>query len=181
VGGFLAFGIGAVALGSMNWTLHKTSTNEFCYTCHSHETLIRPEYEASSHFNNGSGVRAGCADCHLPHEWFHMVWRKMEASLDVIPELMGKISTAEKYEAHRAELAAAVWAEYLENDSQYCRTCHAFDAMDADRQDDVASYMHAEAASANQSCIHCHQGIVHELPADWEEHWGEVAQGGASH
>ena len=60
LGGFVAFALGAIALGSTNYVLHATSSTEFCYTCHSHEAFIRPEYEASSHFSNLSGVQAGC-------------------------------------------------------------------------------------------------------------------------
>ncbi len=62
LGGFLALGLGAILLGTMNYTLHKTSETEFCYACHSHEAFIKPEYEESSHFSNAAGVRAGCAD-----------------------------------------------------------------------------------------------------------------------
>jgi len=97
LGGFVAFGLGAIALGTMNYTLHATSTTEFCYTCHSHESFIKPEYESSGHFVNTAGVRAGCADCHLPHDnWFEYVWTKAVVSLDIVPELMGKLDTAER-------------------------------------------------------------------------------------
>ena len=118
LGGFLAFVLGAIALGTTNYVVHKTSETEFCYMCHSHENFIRPEYEASSHFSNAAGVRAGCADCHLPHDnWFDLMWTKAVVSLDIVPELAGKLDTAEKYEAHRAEMAQAVWREFNENDS----------------------------------------------------------------
>ena len=86
LGGFIAFALGAVALGSTNYILHETSSTEFCYACHSHEAFIKPEYEASSHFSNLSGVRAECADCHLTHDnWFELVWTKAVVSLDIIP------------------------------------------------------------------------------------------------
>ena len=62
LGGFIAFFLGAIALGTFNYTLHQTSSTEFCYVCHSHDAFIRPEYEASSHFANAAGVRAGCAE-----------------------------------------------------------------------------------------------------------------------
>ena len=87
LGGLLAFGLGAAALGTFNYVLHVTGTNEFCYVCHSHDAFIRPEYEASSHFANAAGVRASCSDCHLPHDnWFELVWTKAVVSLDIIPE-----------------------------------------------------------------------------------------------
>ncbi|MGI9203750.1 MAG: NapC/NirT family cytochrome c, partial [Woeseiaceae bacterium] len=116
LGGIIAFALGAIALGMTNYVLHETSTTEFCYVCHSHENFIKPEYEASSHFSNISGVRASCSDCHLPHDnWFELVWTKMVVSLDIIPEVGGKLDTAEKYEAHRAEMAESVWRQFKEN------------------------------------------------------------------
>ena len=133
LGGFLMIGVGAIGLGVANFALHETSTTEFCFSCHSHEVNIRAEYEASSHFSNRTGVRTECADCHLPQgNWFETVAYKMVVSLDIIPELMGKVDTPEKWEAHRGEMAESVWAEYRANDSRYCRTCHTREAMDFD-------------------------------------------------
>lgn len=165
LGGFVAFALGAVALGTTNYVLHATSTTEFCYACHSHESFIKPEYEASSHFRNLAGVRAECADCHLPHDnWFDLVWTKAVVSLDIIPELMGKLDTAEKYEAHRAEMAESVWREYKQNDSSFCRSCHSFEAMDLDNQERRTARQHSRAQQNGETCIDCHYGLVHKEP-----------------
>ena len=170
LGGFIAFGLGALALGTTNYILHETGKTEFCYTCHSHEAFIRPEYEASSHFQNAAGVRAGCSDCHLPHDnWFNLVYTKMVVSLDVVPELMGKLDTAEKYEAHRAEMAESVWREYKENDSAYCKHCHSFDAMNLEAQDRRTARRHSKAMEGEGTCIDCHWGLVHKPPENAEE------------
>ena len=165
LGGFIAFGLGMAALGTANYAMHKTSSTEFCFSCHSHEVNIRPEYEASSHFSNTSGVRAGCSDCHLPHDnWFELTWTKAVVSLDVIPELMGKLSTPEKYEAHRAEMAESVWREFKHNDSKFCRSCHSFDAMDFEAQERRTARRHQRAQENGETCVQCHYGIVHKLP-----------------
>ena len=170
LGAVLAFGFGAIALGTTNYVLHATSTTEFCYACHSHEAFIKPEYEASSHFSNASGVQAGCSDCHLPQDnWFEYVWTKAVVSFDVFPELMGKLDTAEKYEAHRAEMAEIVWRQYKKDDSRFCRSCHTAEAMDAELQDRRAARRHAQAADKGETCIDCHYGIVHALPENSEE------------
>ncbi len=165
LGGFIAFGLGAVALGTTNYILHATSSTEFCYACHSHEAFIKPEYEASSHFVNVSGVRAGCSDCHLPHDnWFELTWTKAVVSLDIIPEMMGKLDTAEKYESHRAEMAEAVWRQFKANDSKFCRHCHSVEAMDLEEQNRSVARRHSRAEERGETCIECHYGIVHELP-----------------
>jgi nitrate/TMAO reductase-like tetraheme cytochrome c subunit len=169
IGGFAAFALGMVALGGANYAMHKTSSTEFCFTCHSHEVNIRPEYEASSHFSNTSGVRAGCADCHLPHDnWFEMTWTKAVVSLDIIPEMMGKLSTPEKYEAHRAEMAESVWHQFRENDSKFCRSCHSFEAMDLASQERRTARRHTQAREKGQTCVQCHYGLVHKEPENAE-------------
>jgi nitrate/TMAO reductase-like tetraheme cytochrome c subunit len=170
LGGFVAFVLGAIALGTTNYVLHETSTTEFCYTCHSHEAFIRPEYEASSHFANVSGVQASCSDCHLPHDnWFELVWTKAVVSLDIIPEMMGKLDTAEKYEAHRAEMAESVWRQFKDNDSRFCRDCHVAEAMDLEAQERRTARRHSQMAENGETCIDCHYGIVHALPENAEE------------
>jgi len=170
LGGFIAFVLGAVALGSTNYILHETSTTEFCYMCHSHEAFIKPEYEASSHFKNLAGVRADCADCHLPHDsWFELVWTKAVVSLDIIPEMMGKLDTAEKYEEHRTEMATSVWQQFRDNDSKFCRSCHSFDAMDLESQERRTARQHSRAGENGETCIDCHYGIVHTPPENAAE------------
>jgi trimethylamine-N-oxide reductase (cytochrome c) cytochrome c-type subunit TorY len=165
IGGFVFFGLGMIALGSTNYALHATSTTEFCFSCHSHEVNIRPEYEASSHFMNTSGVSAGCADCHLPqHNWFELTWTKAVVSLDIIPELMGKLDTPDKYEAHRAEMAEAVWEQFRDNDSKFCRNCHSVDSMDLASQERRTARRHSQAEEKGQTCVQCHYGIVHKEP-----------------
>lgn len=165
LGGFVAFALGMVALGSTNYVIHASSSTEFCFSCHSHEENIRQEYEASSHFSNTSGVRAGCADCHLPKDnWFELTWTKAVVSLDIVPELMGKLSTPEKYEAHRAEMAEAVWTQFRDNDSKFCRSCHSFTAMDFETQERRTARRHTRAEENGETCIQCHYGIVHKEP-----------------
>ena len=56
-----------------------TSTTEFCVSCHSMQPVYE-EYKQSVHFQNASGVRAECHDCHIPPDIPGMVKRKLEAS-----------------------------------------------------------------------------------------------------
>jgi len=164
LGGFAMLALGAIGLGVTNFVVHETSSTAFCFGCHSHEVNIKPEYEASSHFANASGVRAECKDCHLPNDsWFELMATKIVVSADIIPELAGKLDTPEKWEAHRGEMAEKVWAEYRENDSRYCRSCHVTEAMAGQKK--MASMMHARAKESGKTCIDCHKGLVHALPS----------------
>ena len=61
----LVFVAGILAVLLFDYTLHATSTNAFCTSCHSMQ-ITKQEYEASIHYANASGVSATCADCHIP-------------------------------------------------------------------------------------------------------------------
>jgi|SRR6056297_2147014 len=174
IGGFIAFVAGAIGISAFNYTLHATSTTEFCFECHSHELNIRPEYEASNHAMNASGVRAECADCHLPKPWHRYVWTKIVVSLDIIPELQGVISTPEKYAERRGHLKKKVWIEYKENNSEFCMHCHQWEHMAAEEQSRMASRMHTRAQEKGQSCIDCHRGLAHDMNDSHKEIWKEV-------
>lgn len=174
IGGFIAFVAGAIGISAFNYTLHATSSTEFCFECHSHELNIRPEYEASNHAKNASGVRAECADCHLPKPWHRYVWTKMVVSLDIIPELQGAISTPEKYAERRGYLKKKVWIEYKENGSEFCMHCHQWEYMDSEEQGRMASRMHTRAQEKGQTCIDCHRGLVHDMNDSHKEIWQEV-------
>jgi len=161
----------------MNYTLQESSTTEFCYTCHSHEQFIKPEYEASSHFSNAAGVQAECKDCHLPKmhgHWFEYVTTKIIVSKDIIPEMMGKVDTREEWEEFRPHGAEKVWRHFKENDSRFCRHCHSIDNMNFDEQGRFAARRHQTAERRAQTCIDCHYGIVHELPENAQEILAEI-------
>lgn len=121
-------GLGAGALWGSQWIMHKTSTPEFCVSCHSMD-YPRQEWEGSKHFANAKGIRAECVDCHIPQEGWHYVKAKFIALKDLYFEAVGKLDSKEKYEQHRAELAQAVWDDLKATDSETCRSCHSFDAM----------------------------------------------------
>lgn len=164
-------GIGALALWGTQTIMHKTSSPEFCVSCHS---MSHPEqeWEGSSHFANAKGVRAECADCHVPQEGWHYVKAKFLALKDVWYEMQGKLDSKQKYEEHRAEMAQQVWSEMKANDSETCRSCHSFDAMEFSEQTQLAKETHLVAQKNGQTCIDCHKGIVHFLP---ETHGDQAA------
>lgn len=169
LGGFLMILVGAAGLGVTNTVLHATSETAFCNSCHSHEMFIQPEHESSGHFSNALGIRAECSDCHLPHGFFKLAIYKVRVSADIIPEMMGKLDTREKYEAEREHMAEAVWEEFRENDSAFCKHCHTFEAMNFEEQSRSTARRHQRAAEdGEKTCIDCHTGLVHMLPGEWE-------------
>jgi cytochrome c-type protein NapC len=162
VGGFIA---GVVFWGGFNTALELTNTEAFCTGCHVHDP-VKEEWQATIHYSNRSGVRATCPDCHVPHNWTNKIARKMQASKEVWANIFGTISTREKFEARRIELAQHEWDRLKANNSLECRNCHAFDYMDFTRQSPRAAEQHGSLlASGERTCIDCHKGIAHRLPA----------------
>ena len=143
IGGVILLTIIGTIVGTnlFNVGMSATNTEQFCSDCHTNDVV--PEYQASIHFSNRSGVKAICSDCHVPHEFVPKMIRKMQASTEVLAYYTGKVDTKEKFEKHRLEMAEREWARMKAN---------------------VAQQMHALAQEQNKTCIDCHKGIAHHLP-----------------
>jgi nitrate/TMAO reductase-like tetraheme cytochrome c subunit len=165
VGGFLAFAVGAAAVFGTGTAMNLTSTDAFCGTaCHSHAEFIYPEWKESVHYVNRSGVRAGCADCHIPNEYPEKLIVKTQSGIrDMYHEfVLGSISTRERFEARRMEMAERVWAEMRANDSRACRTCHKTESFSG--QTARVERLHQRMETFDTTCIDCHVGVAHVDP-----------------
>lgn len=160
----LGFIAGAIAWQQFNNVMDATSTEEFCVSCHSMETPLE-ELKQTVHWSNNSGVRATCPDCHLPHDKTAKYARKMQASREVLAELSGKYNEEGSFEEHRAEMAEREWARFAANGSKECKNCHSYDRMNFEKMSKAAQKAMKPAAERNQSCVDCHKGIAHHLPA----------------
>jgi cytochrome c-type protein NapC len=167
LGALLIFGavFGVLFWGSFNWAMELTNTETFCISCHEMEQNVYREYQDTAHYNNRSGVRATCPDCHVPKEWIHKIIRKVQATNELYHKALGSIDTREKFEAKRLQLATNVWEAMRRTDSRECRNCHNFEFMDFTVQESRSAERHQEALTGGETCIDCHKGVAHELPA----------------
>ncbi|CAG22516.1 NapC/NirT family cytochrome c [Photobacterium profundum] len=156
--------IGVVCWGAFNTALEVTNDMNFCISCHEMEENVYTEYINTIHYNNRSGVRATCPDCHVPKEWQHMLLRKIFASRELFQKIIGTIDTPEKFNLKRLELAQHVWQSMEQTNSRECRNCHNFNAMDIAFQESRSGLVHTYAQQRNKTCIDCHKGIAHQLP-----------------
>jgi nitrate/TMAO reductase-like tetraheme cytochrome c subunit len=158
--------IGAGGVVATQVMVAATGTNEFCGgACHS-MTWVAAEHRKSPHMANRTGVQAGCHNCHVPHSYPELLWYKARAGThDAIAEMRGASSTEEKFNKERPRLAKSVWAEFRENDSANCRTCHNFTPEVMAKQKDFAQQMHAGRKADNKTCIDCHTGVGHDAPS----------------
>lgn len=153
--------IGAGGLLAFDYSMHATSTDEFCVSCHSMEINVLPQLEKTLHGRNRGGSAAACADCHIPKEFLPKMVRKIEASREVWGHWRGIIDTPEKYAAHAPAMKAREIARLKANDSQECRNCHEVDRMIFALQSAKAQEYHTAMRDNGKTCIDCHAGIAH--------------------
>lgn len=160
----MAFGI--MFWGGFNWAMELSNTEAFCITCHEMESTVYQESKEKTHYSNKSGVRATCADCHVPREWGPKVVRKVYATRELYYKIIGSVNTKEKFEAKRLELAQRVWDSMKANDSRECRNCHNMTAMNLEEQKPRARAQHLSAIEDKETCIDCHKGLAHKAVHD---------------
>jgi trimethylamine-N-oxide reductase cytochrome c-type subunit TorC len=173
IGGFLA---GIIFWGGFNTALEVTNTEKFCIGCHEMADNVYVELQETVHWQNRSGVRATCPDCHVPHNWTDKIARKMQASKEVWGTIFGTINTREKFLAKRGELAQHEWDRFSANNSQECKNCHNYESMDFSIMSERAQVQMKMAAERDQSCVDCHKGIAHALPDNMNSGEGTLSK-----
>lgn len=167
----LFFVLGIIFWGGFNTAMEWTNREAFCVGCHEMRDNVYVEYRNTIHYQNRTGVRATCPDCHVPKEWGPKIVRKIQASNELWHHFMGSVDTPEKFNAKRAELANHEWTRMKRNNSQECRNCHDFTFMDYAEQNRRSAGAHQAGFNKGLTCIDCHKGIAHALPAI-EQHIG---------
>lgn len=157
----LGIAIGVAGVIAFDTTMHATSTEQFCISCHEMESIPYAQLQTTPHFSNRTGVTATCSDCHLPHEFVPKMVRKVEAAREVWGTMTGIIDTPEKYAAHVPAMKAREIARLQANDSQECRNCHDMERMRPELQGKMAQRFHRPERMQGKTCIDCHAGIAH--------------------
>ncbi len=160
------FVAGIIFWGGFNTAMEATNTLTFCISCHEMKNNVYREYQHTIHYQNRTGVRATCSDCHVPDPWIHKMVRKIEASNELLHKFLGSIDTPKKFDAKRLTLAKHVWQTMKSTDSRECRNCHNYESMAPEFQRPRARKQHLNAFTTGQTCIDCHKGIAHKNVRD---------------
>lgn len=163
---------GIIFWGGFNTAMEATNTEQFCISCHEMKKNVYEEYKGTIHYTNRTGVRATCPDCHVPKEWTHKFVRKVQATNELFHKALGSINTKEKFDAKRLKMARNVWKSMKKTDSRECRNCHDFQSMDYSAQGRRANRLHQIGFDNKKTCIDCHKGIAHKLPAGAQDETG---------
>ncbi len=167
------FGVGVLAGGGIvagiliaatfSWAIEATNSAEFCSTCHGMQ-WVHAEWQESHHYANNKGIRAECADCHVPKDFWPKKRAKLLAANDVLQHILRTIHTEEKFMERRQLLAERVWSQMRASDSRPCRSCHTWEAMTLESQPTRARRQHVDGLEAGETCIDCHKGVSHQYP-----------------
>ncbi len=143
---------------------HYTSSDAFCGgSCHSMQAYVVNDavYQHSAHRTSGTGIIAGCADCHMPARGLlAKSWAHVKGGVkDVWAELVNDFQDPKVWEARRTQLAYGVRDAMLADDSANCRSCH--DMRKIAVAGEQGQREHARSFADKTTCIQCHYNLVH--------------------
>ena len=164
----LAAGIIAlVVLPFLSWvvtdeSITATSDAQFCVNCHSMEPFEKAHIADIHGGNNDHGVRATCAQCHLPHDSsFNYLYTKARTGIhDLYVENFGDLENID-WQAKRAHRE-----EYVYDSG--CITCHS-NLEEATKASPDALIAHKPyfLGQTDDKCVTCHEHVGH---ADLSSH-----------
>jgi formylglycine-generating enzyme len=151
--------LGIVLILAGNRALVRTSTNQYCISCH-----IHPEADASwkksVHYETRSGFRIACVDCHLPPKGHGYLWAKGTTGLRDLWSKWTKDSASFNWtERRRLENARAYAYE------SSCIKCHEnlFPLKLTKAGEDAHLYYKQKKNSPDLHCINCHLNAGHYI------------------
>ncbi len=141
----------------------RTSTNEYCMSCHYHEQADAA-WKQSSHYLNGSGTATDCIQCHLPpKEDGYLRYYMLKARMGAKDIWMKWTRDKEEinWDAKRTLERAS---GYTYNAS--CRKCHVnlYPQGISDEGITAHLYYDEKAQELNLQCISCHLNAGHLIP-----------------
>lgn len=158
IGGLLVLAGVAISfpLFSMSYyTMVRTSTPEFCASCHEIKPAVRA-WRSSTHANNSAGIVVDCMDCHLPapQDTYDFFFAKTYHGVkDVaIHFIKGE------YDREKAQNSA-----YASFDNDQCQKCHRNLLHMPDKRGAMLAHrsvLHARPGY-EKKCIDCHYDLVH--------------------
>ncbi len=161
-------GLGGLVLGAcllvlLGSEMSRTSTNEYCMSCHFHEGADA-SWKKSQHYMNSSGTVTDCAACHLPPKedgYFRHYMAKARMGAKDIWSKMTKDKDEIDWEAKK-ELGYASTIVY----NSSCEKCHHNLLPEGISDDGITAHLYYKdnAEKLDLQCISCHLNAGHEIP-----------------
>ncbi|MCD7970942.1 MAG: SUMF1/EgtB/PvdO family nonheme iron enzyme [Alistipes sp.] len=158
---FLGIVIGVLATVSVNYVYVNSSKDSSCMACHAHPHAEK-SWRLSSHYNNRSGVKTSCVDCHLPpkgsfNHFYHKTKLGIHDVWSYIIKDTEKIDWDSKKELEYAQ-------RIVFNSS--CMECHVQLFPEGISDDGITAHLYYEDnhEKLNLQCISCHLDVGHYNP-----------------
>ena len=141
----------------------RTSTSDYCTSCHSHEEADRL-WKQSPHYLNGSGTVTDCAACHLPPK---------EAGINRYYRIKLKMGAKDMWAKTFKDKDQIDWAAKRTQDyaphivyNESCVKCHQNLYPEGISDDGIAAHLHYEenAEKLQLNCVSCHLNAGHYIP-----------------
>ncbi len=144
-------------LALTNKTIHYTSTNEFCASCHVHPHADAT-WKLSVHHNTPSGISVNCVDCHLPPEdqSTRFLYRKAYHGFHDLYVYLTKDAEDINWEDKRTLEAAE---RFVYEDG--CKKCHTNLFPSTLNALGCESHLKYLRDPESTSCLKCHTGMGH--------------------
>ena len=151
--------MGALVIIGGRKALDKTSTNEYCMSCHIHPAADM-SWKRSVHYETQSGYRVACVECHLPPKGEGYLWAKGTTGLRDLWSFWTKDSASFDWN-ERGRLEHARIHVY-ENS---CIKCHEnlFPLKLTKAGEDAHLYYKQTKKTPDLHCINCHLNSGHYI------------------
>ena len=158
--------LGGIVLGIalmiiINNAMQSTMSNDFCMSCHYHPDSDM-SWKQSMHYNNGSGVKTDCVECHLPPQGTAQFFgAKVRTGMKDLWSYWTKEKEEIDFES-KGDLDYAVNIVYNES----CKSCHVNLFPSGISDDGVIAHLHYQEneEKLDLQCISCHLDAGHYNP-----------------
>lgn len=148
----------AFPLFSMTYyTMVRTSTPEFCASCHEIEFAYNT-WKTSTHVNNAQGFVADCMDCHLPAPQDTMEFFYAKTFHGIKDIVIHFTQGSEGYDNQKMREQA-----YASFKNQQCQKCHRNILYIPDKRGAMLAHRDVlyPRPGYEKRCIDCHKNLVH--------------------
>lgn len=151
--------IGMILILGGGMAINKTSTNQYCISCHIHPAADAA-WKRSVHYETQSGYRVACVECHLPPRGDGYLWEKGKTGLRDLWSYWTKDSASFNWsDRRRLEVARGYVYEST------CIKCHEnlFPAKLTKAGEDAHLYYRQSKKTPDLNCINCHLNAGHYM------------------
>ena len=155
--------VGACIMIAAGGALNRTSTNEYCMSCHYHEQADA-DWKKAEHYNSESGVVTDCAACHLPPKENGYLRYYMAKARIGAKDMWAKMTKDKEEIDWSAKRTLENGTQIVYNES--CEKCHKNLYPSGISDDGIVAHLYYDENSdkLDLQCISCHLNTGHEMP-----------------